>query len=206
MLMLILILILLPMCVESMVSSSSISNHGRIKPPLRGGGFGRGMKRPREKQTEHRSVGNSARGWEPDDGRAPRSKVPRRSWWNLWGDRGAMPSILGDAVQSAFESAKRLFSWSLSPSSPGRKQSDVDKDGRLVFEGDNDKPAAIKRQIAFYFSDSNLPTGEYDMHVGLCSPLKCYALVVHPLGYNLHAHAWFCVVTHFSLPAKPRLP
>ena len=27
----------------------------------------------------------------------------------------------------------------------------------LRFEGDEDKPAAVKRQIAFYFSDSNLP-------------------------------------------------
>ena len=203
--MLTLTLMLMLMCVESMVAYSSISNHGRIETPLRGGSFGRGVKRPREKQTEHGSMGNSARGWEPEAGRAPRSKAPRRSWWNLWGDRGAMPSILGDVVQSAFESAKRLFSWSHTPPTAyGRTPSDVDKDGRLVFEGDNDKPAAIKRQIAFYFSDSNLPTGEYVMHVGLCSPLKGHALVVHPLANNLRAR--FCVVTHHSLPARLCLP
>lgn len=166
-------LLLLLLCMKLMDVSSSLSSRVRVGTSLRGGGSGRGMKRAREKETEDYSVGDSTKGLEPEDGRAPKPKVPRRSWWSLWGERSVMTNILGDVVHSAFESARRLLSWSQSPVSPGQKQPPFDKDGRLVFEGDHDRPVAIKRQIAFYFSDSNLPTGNCDLSVGLCNERPC---------------------------------
>ena len=132
---------------------------------LRGGGIGKGTKRSRgnpEPVAEGHEEGGNVASFQDD--RTPPIKAPRRSWWNLsWrggrkdGDSG---NLVKDMLQSALHRARGLFSWSRASSSIfATRKSKASQSRGLVFKDDHDQPTAVRRQIEFYFSDSNLPSG-----------------------------------------------
>lgn len=85
--------------------------------------------------------------------------------------RARVEGLLGSALNASYSLASMPFKFAynicvgflaapqaaasyLLPNSAKHRLSETEI---LRFEGDEDKPAAIKRQITFYFSDSNLP-------------------------------------------------
>jgi hypothetical protein len=164
------------------------SSHGGIikRPvmPLRGGGWtsGRGVKRSyREDDWRPADLSLNDMTLSTTDmakaGMMRPTKVARSAWSWPWGLGGKYSDDVGrhatgvldklaTSASRAWQRALQLFSWSSAPTDrnptrPFQKRRSSNTT-RLVFSGDQDRPAAIKRQIDFYFSDSNLPSGACD--------------------------------------------
>jgi hypothetical protein len=101
---------------------------------------------------------------------APQAKRRRTSWWDGSSlARAASPAALfatAGRVATAIAAAVRGWKppWRAAASAPASAAGVRMGSGRkgwvvVRFKDDGDKPAAVRRQIAFYFSDSNLPNG-----------------------------------------------
>jgi hypothetical protein len=119
----------------------------------------------------------------------PATKRARSSWWSgSWARAAASPTALiatagrmANAVATAVRRL-RLPSWLVAAKKASNAAAETGggKGGRaerkrwvvVRFKGDEDKPTAVRRQIDFYFSDSNLPTGR--TFVG-CDGRRCRA-------------------------------
>jgi hypothetical protein len=167
------------------------SSHGGIirrlpAMQLRGGGWnpGRGVKRSsrdddwRPADQSLSDITGSATTDMAKAGMMRPTKVARSAWSWGWGpggkdsedDGGLATGVLDKLASSAsraWQGAMRLFSWprassDRNPTTRPSLKKRSSNNTRLVFSGDQDRPAAIKRQIDFYFSDSNLPSGACD--------------------------------------------
>ena len=106
------------------------------------------------------------------------SRGKRLRW--LWGWRGTtnasaseghfatqptsmVSRVLGQVTSTLFASIRSLTPWGpradKSRSRSGVNRTKVDKHWTITLKGDENKPEAVKRQLDFYFSDSNLPFG-----------------------------------------------
>jgi hypothetical protein len=96
----------------------------------------------------------------------PATKRPRSSWWS-----GSFIATAGRMASAVATAVRRLGlpSW-IAAAGRTRNVAAETGDGKggraerkrwavVRFKGDEDKPTAVRRQIDFYFSDSNLPTG-----------------------------------------------
>lgn len=145
-----------------------ISSPGRAALlKLRGGA---GNKRPRDEadgnSTEWQKAGTKCSGLEErNDGGPPAAKVARRSWLGLKSGNSVWGSGLLEMAASAVRGAMSMFSLGKisGRGSAGAKGKSLTK---VVFTGDQDRPSAIKRQIEYYFSDHNLPTGKMCVGAG----------------------------------------
>jgi hypothetical protein len=106
----------------------------------------------------------------------PATKRLRSSWWSgSWARAAASPAAListaGRMANAVATAVRRLWLPSRLAAAEGPSGAAAEtgggKGGRaerkrwvvVRFRGDEDKPTAVRRQIDFYFSDSNLPTG-----------------------------------------------
>ncbi|KAJ1487740.1 hypothetical protein T484DRAFT_1940886 [Baffinella frigidus] len=70
---------------------------------------------------------------------------------------GKLARYLGGVIESPL-----VYLWaSMQSTPPKRGRPRINVTDFLKFEGDEDKPLAIARQVKFYFSDSNLPTDNF---------------------------------------------
>jgi hypothetical protein len=172
--------LLFGLCLMQHVWTSSSHRETRPVLELRGGGWlsGRGVKRSREDDWRPLDSSLQDAGGDGIDAGAEMmrpTKVARSAWAWGWhaqktsssedvGHVGQVFQKLVSSASSAWQGALRILSWSSNTNTKLQVSASKKKGSyntKLVFSGDVDKPAAIKRQVEFYFSDSNLPTGTY---------------------------------------------
>lgn len=146
--------------VRSSINHSAKISIPMLRPPvefcrLRGGG-----KRGRDESAEE-SKSSPEKKIHDGEGDLQRATKRRRGWWSA----GVLANSVVSGTMSAlkwpafgmYRIASVVAGTVLNPFS-GQKRHDGNDFWRM--DGDDDKTAAVRRQIAFYFSDSNLPTGD----------------------------------------------
>jgi hypothetical protein len=121
---------------------------------LRGGGQGPGPRSRKRGREQDWSEEESSSGRDSEPPKRARVGVLMSSALSTSYNLASMPFRAAYYVCAGVLAAPQAAVSYLLPKSNTRRLSDTEM---LRFDGDEDKPGAVKRQIAFYFSDSNLP-------------------------------------------------